>query len=124
VVRRLLIVSAAMAVALSGCSRRPVETLKLERNLLTVTNNTADEWTGVEIWLNWYYRATAASIPAGGRLQVPLDAFVAGFGQRFDFYRAQIRDLRLKAKRPDGQPVEVVKAFEAPGLAGALGGKK
>ena len=65
-----------------------------------------------------------ASIPAGGRLQVPLDAFVAGFGQRFDYRRTQITDLRLKAKLPDGTPLELKKEFTVGGLEGALGGKR
>jgi len=55
---------------------------------------------------------------------VPLDAFVAGFGQRFNFRRQQIVDLRLAAKLPDGTPLELKKQFEAGGLAGMLGGKR
>ena len=96
--------------------------------MLTVNNQTSHEWTHVEIWLNTYYRVTTPSIPAGSRFQAPLDVFVAGFGQRFDFRRAQVRDLRLSARLPDGQPFELKKQFDdAGGLAGALrgvGGKK
>ena len=55
-------------------------------------------------------------------MDVPLDAFVAGYGQRFDFKRAQIVDLRLSAKGPDGQVIEVKKKFQKAGLAGALDG--
>jgi len=106
------------------CSGRPPDPLTLDRNLLTVDNRTATEWNQVEIWLNTYYRVTTPSIPAGGRFQVPLDAFVAGFGQRFDFHRMQVRDLRLTARLPDGKPLELKKPFEAGGLAGALGGKR
>ena len=54
---------------------------------------------------------------------MPLDTFVAGFGQRFDFHRMQIKDLRLTAKLPDGTPLELKKQFEEGGLAGALGRK-
>ena len=56
-------------------------------------------------------------------MQAPLDTFVAGFGQRFDFQRMQVTDLRLTAKLPDGKPLELKKEFEVGGLAGALGGK-
>jgi len=123
--RRLLVSAAFAAFALTaGCSKAPEEPLKLEGNLLTVDNRSPQDWRAVEIWLNTYYRVTTSSIPAGGRFQVPLDAFVAGFGQRFDFRRAQIRDLRLVAKLPDGKPLELKKLFEASGLAGMLGGKK
>ena len=98
--------------------------MTLERNRLTVDNRSSRDWNGVEIWLNTHYRVTTPSIPAGGRFQAPLDTFVAGFGQRFDFRRQQIVELRLVAKQPDGQAVELKKKFEATGLAGMLGGKK
>jgi len=39
-------------------------------------------------------------IAAGSRLQVPLDSFVAGFGQRFDFHRTQVTDVRLTRRCP------------------------
>ena len=122
---RALIVAVAIASAAAGCStRRPEEPLKLEGNLLTVDNRSSKEWTAVEIWLNTHYRVTTSAIPAGGRFQVPLDAFVAGFGQRFNFKRQQIVELRLAAKLPDGTPLELKKQFDAGGLAGALGGKR
>ena len=114
---------AACAAALAlACYKPPPEVLTLEGNLLTVDNRTSREWSNVEIWLNTYYRITTKSIPPGGRMQAPLDMFVAGLGQRFDFRRTQIRDLRLVAKLPDGSPLEVKKAFQGDGLKGALEG--
>jgi len=125
VVLRRLIVGAAIAVTAAGCSSKRVEDpLQLEGNLLTVENRSSQEWTAVEIWLNTHYRVTTNSIPSGGRFQVPLDAFVAGFGQRFNFKRQQIVDLRLAAKLPDGQTLALKKEFQAGGLAGILGGKR
>ena len=106
----------------AGCYKIPPEPLKLEGNLLTVDNRTAQEWSNVEVWLNTHYRITTKSIPPGGRLQAPLDMFVAGLGQRFDVRHTQIRDLRLTAKLPDGRPLELKKDFETSGLQGALGG--
>lgn len=110
--------------AAAACSKAPADPLQLERGTLTVINASAQEWTHVEIWLNRSYRVTVASIPAGTRFQVPLDSFVAGFGQRFDPKHTQVQDLRLTATRPDGQPLALKKAFTASGLAGALGGKR
>lgn len=120
---RCIAVALALGVLIdAACRKLPEDPLKLERNLLTVSNRTDDNWSGVEVWLNTYYRVTTTSIPAHSRFQAPLDTFVAGFGQRFDFRRAQIKDLRLTAKLPDGKPFELKKRFEGPGgLAGAFG---
>src|SRR2546427_12746821 len=112
-----------MTIAASaGCQVPTAEALKLDRNMLIVDNRSQQDWTHVAVWLNTYYRVTAASVPAGGRFQAPLDTFVAGFGQRFDFRRMQVKDLRLTATLPDGKPLELKKQFEASGLAGAFGG--
>ena len=117
-------VAAVIGAALAaGCSRPAVEPLQLDANILTVDNQTSTDWTHVEIWLNTYYRVTAASIPAQSRFQAPLDTFVAGFGQRFDFHRAQVHDLRLTAKLPDGRPLEIKKQFHVGGLGALSGGK-
>lgn len=120
-VTRTLLAALAIAALSLGCRSAPREPMTLDGNLLTVDNRTSQEWRGVEIWLNTYYRVTAASIPSGGRFQAPLDVFVAGFGQRFDFHRMQVRDVRLVAKLPDGKPLEIRKSFEVGGLRGTLG---
>lgn len=67
----------AAALVLAGCSAPPIEPLKLDGNMLTVDNRSDVEWKNVEIWLNTYYRVKTDSIPAKGRFQAPLDAFVA-----------------------------------------------
>ena len=92
--------------------------------MLTVNNRTSDDWNSVEIRLNKNHSVRIASIAAGGRMQVPLDAFVAGFGQRFNYRRTQITDLRLTATLPDGKPIEVKHEFVVGGLEGAFGGKR
>ena len=118
---------AAMTLAAIGaarCSSPPREPLRLEGNLLTVENQSPQDWNDVEIYLNTYFRITASKIPAGSRFQAPLDVFVAGFGQRFDLRRMPIHSLRLTAKLPDDQPMELNKKFQLSGLPGALGGKR
>jgi hypothetical protein len=112
------IVRALVAAALltGACTKPPPEPLRLDGNLLTIDNRTKDEWKDVEVWLNTYYRLTVSSIPPNGHVQAPLDNFVAGFGQRFQFRRMQIKDLRLTAKLPDGRPLEIKKTFTVGGL--------
>ena len=127
VTRAMLVRIAAIvfAIAAARCSASPPnEPLQLERNVLTVDNHSSRDWSSIEIWLNTHYRVTTSSIPAGGRFQVPLDAFVNAYGKRFEFAREQVNDLRLTAKLPDGEPLELKKQFELSGLAGALGGKR
>jgi len=115
----------ALVLGAAGCRTIEVDPITLERNWLTVDNRTSQDWNHVEIWINRYYRVTAKSVPAKTRFQAPLDTFVAGFGQRFDYHRAPIKDLRLTATLPDGSPFELKKQFDAGvGLAGALGGKR
>ena len=53
---------------------------------------------------------------------MPLNAFVSGWAQRFDVQRLAIKDFRLTAKQPDGEPVVLKKDFRR-GLA-ALGEKQ
>ena len=121
-VTRLLLTAAVAAIMACACASRPAEPLRLERGQLTVDNRSRQEWTNVELWLNQYFRATTASIPPGGRFQVNLNSFVSGYGQRFDFNRMQVKDLRLKATLPDGTPLEIKKEFSEGALKDALGG--
>jgi len=122
----VLLASVVAAIASSAACRRVdvVEPLKLERNLLTVDNRSSDEWSDVEISLNYYYKIRLKKIAAGSRFTAPLDTMVAGFGQRFDWRKTQVRDLKLTATLPDGKPIELKKQFDEYGLARALGGGK
>ena len=109
------------AAASSGCSKKIVPPLQLDAGRLTVNNTTRNDWTKVEIWVNRQYRLTVPSIPAGQQLQTPLSIFIEAYGHRFDFTRQQIRDLRLLAKLPGGEPVDIRMDFQAGGLAGLAG---
>ena len=121
---RWCLAAAALVTAAACRDRPPIEPLQLEGNLLTVNNRSATDWTEVEIKLNLNHTVRVPLIAAGARMQVPLDAFVAGFGQRFNYKRTQITDLRLTAKLPDGTPLALKKEFTQGGLAGAFGGKR
>ncbi len=116
-----LILTFAVIVA-GACSSIPPDPLQLDHGLLTVNNRTDNDWQGVEIWANRSFRVTVASIPSGGRFQVPMDAFVAGDGQRLDPLHTMVRDVRLTAKTQKGDAVAVDLQFKKSGLA-ALGGR-
>ena len=118
----IITLSVLSLAACAACAPHAGDPLQLDRNILTVDNRSSSDWGDVEIWLNHYFRLTVKSIPAKSRFQAPLDTFVAGFGQRFNFHSMQVKDLRLVAKLPDGKPLEIKKQFEAGGLAGVLRG--
>ena len=120
--RALLPALALLGIISTACVDLPPDALQLDRDTLTVDNRTSDDWKDVEIWINQYFRVTVPTIAAGSRFQVPLNAFVSGWAQRFDVRRLAINDLRLTAKQPDGEPVVLKKDFRR-GLA-ALGEKQ
>src|SRR5262245_31850456 len=113
---RRLPIALALVAAVS-CSKPPREPLQLDGNRLIVENATNEPWTDVQLWLNSYYRLTKPTIQPGETVHTSLDLFVAGFGQRFEFRRMQVRDLRLTAKLPDGRSIEIKKDFVVGGLA-------
>jgi hypothetical protein len=61
------------------------------------------------------------SIPAHSRADATLDMFVEGYGRRFNPASAMVKDLKLKAVRPNGEPLELTYHFKADNLNEALG---
>jgi hypothetical protein len=92
----------------ASCSSEPRPAITVEGHVLTVENQSAEVWEHVEIWLNDHYRVTRARMPAGERFSVPLDAFVAGFGQRFVPGRQVVRGIEVTATARGGQAVRMV----------------
>lgn len=122
--KRLLFAVIVGAVAASAACERARPVLNLDGNRLTIYNDTNEEWREVEVILNYHFRIQPKNIEPDGIVQAPLDIFVAGYGQRFNFKTMQVTDLVLKAKRPGGEPVEVRYEFRKGGLEEALGGFK
>jgi len=121
--KRLWLAAVVAALAASACER-PRPALNLDGNRLTIYNDTNEEWRDVEVILNYHFRIQPKNIEPDNFVQAPLDIFVAGYGQRFNFKTMQVTDLVLKAKRPNGEPFEVRYEFRKGGLDDALGGFK
>jgi hypothetical protein len=121
--KRLWLAAVVAALAASACER-PRPALTLDGNRLTIYNDTNEEWRDVEVILNYHFRIQPKNIEPDNFVQAPLDIFVAGYGQRFNFKTMQVTDLVLKAKRPNGEPFEVRYEFRKGGLDDALGGFK
>lgn len=115
-----LLLSAAAAVA--GCSK-PRDPLMIQNGRLIVENQTDEDWTNVRISINRYFHGGVPSLAKRGRLDVRLGDLVSGYGQKFDFNRIQIKDLRLTATRPNGEPFELRKELRGATLEAVFGGK-
>ncbi len=108
----LLILSVATAVVvwwvMAGGGGKEPDPIVVAGNRVTVYNGSASAWKDVEIWVNIHYRITADTIEAGQRLDAPLDAFVAGFGQRFDWRRQTVNGIELDARTSDNKKVQLI----------------
>jgi hypothetical protein len=122
--KHVLLAAVVSAAAVTACAGQSRPALHLDGNRLTIYNDTDETWQNVEVFLNHHFRIQPNDIEPGGIVEAPLDIFVAGYGQRFNFKTMQITDLRLKAKRPNGEPIEVRYQFSKGGLDDALGGFK
>ena len=110
---------AGLAIA---CGAPPVEVLQLDSSQLTVVNHSGQVWRDVEVWINQQFRVTTPMIMNDQAFHARLEHFVSGYGQKFNFSRMQINDVRMKAKGEDGAPVEIVKQFSGNPLSDALKG--
>jgi hypothetical protein len=91
-----------------ACQHEQPRPIIVADNVVTVQNSTAEEWRGVEVWLNYHYRVTRSSMPPGERFGIPLNVFVAGFGQRFDARRQVVQTIQVKATTASGAPVDLM----------------
>src|SRR5437773_12287677 len=114
----LLAVAAIASLVSAGCYKAPEEAIKLEGELLTVSNISNDEWTHVEIWTNQQFRMVTPSIPPGKRFQGTLDTFVTACGHRCNIRGMQVKDVRRTAKLPDGKPLALTMPCYGGGLDG------
>jgi hypothetical protein len=92
----------------AACRREFPRPIVVADNVVTVQNSTTEEWRGVEVWLNYHYRVTRTSMPSGQRFGIPLNVFVAGFGQRFDVRRQVVQTVQVKATTASGTPVNLM----------------
>jgi hypothetical protein len=111
------------AVCASACSKPPRDPLTIEKGRLIVENQTDEDWTNVRISVNRYFHGGAPSLTKRGRMDVRLGDLVSGYGQKFDFGRMQIKDLRLTATRPNGESLELRKDLRGATLDDVFGGK-
>jgi hypothetical protein len=91
---------AAVGLLSFACAAKP-EPIRLEGRWVWVENQTTQDWSDVEVWVNDHYRVTRAKIQPGERFQIPLDAFVAGFGQRFNPVQQHVTGVLIVGRTAD-----------------------
>ena len=106
---KIAIVPAAcvMTAVLAAACSTPPERLTLEGRTITVFNDSGEAWKAVEIWINDHYRVRRDTIVPGERFAVPLDSFVAGFGQRFR-REQHVTGIEVTATDASGDAVRLV----------------
>jgi hypothetical protein len=94
-------------LAIGACTPAP-EPIRVDAAQIVVQNQTGQEWSKVEIWVNNHYRAQYPVLVAGQRLVVPLDTLVEAHGQQFDRRRQYPQGIEVTAKDSDGRAVRLV----------------
>jgi len=101
-------VAVALAASASGCRAPEPRPITIGDRAITVENRTADVWQNVEVWVNDHYRVTKPTMAPKERFAIPMNAFVAGFGQRYDPVRQILKGVEVTATTADGRPVTLV----------------
>jgi hypothetical protein len=104
----VVMLAGALVAAVACSSDEEPRPIAVEGRVLWVHNLTPAAWVDVEIWLNTHYRVTRARMPAGERFGIPLDTFVAGYGQRFSPARQVVQRIEVRALTTGGEPVKLV----------------
>lgn len=97
----------AGVLAIAGACSNPREQLTVEGRSVKVFNDSREAWNGVEIWVNDHYRVTRERIVPDEQFVVPLESFVAGFGQRFPRDQ-RVNGIEVTATDESGDLVRLV----------------
>ena len=99
--------AAGLLLVLAACAKPLPPPIQFSGNRMSVVNQTSQPWTNVEVWMNNHYRVTLPRLEAGQRFDVPLDAFVAGNGHRFQPKNQSVTGVQVLAKSADGSSVKI-----------------
>ena len=103
---RLTVTAALFCLTLvAGCSDPPPP-LSVSEGMVTVLNQTDQEWKEVLITVNDHFRGFVPVLQANGRANAPLTQFTTGHGQRW-MQGTPVRTIDVTAKSADGTDVKL-----------------
>jgi hypothetical protein len=94
-----------LLVGLAGCSTPPPP-ISVGENMVTVLNQTDQDWKDVLITVNDHFRGVVPVLKAEGRANAPLSQFTTGYGQRW-VTGTPVRTIDVTAKNGDGTEVKL-----------------
>ena len=94
-----------LLVALAGCSGPPPP-ISVGEGMVTVVNQTDQDWKEVLITVNDHFRGFVPVLKAEGRANAPLNQFTTGYGQRW-VSSTPVRTVDVTAKSADGTDVKL-----------------
>jgi hypothetical protein len=92
-------------LALAGCTDPPPP-IAVEAGMVTVVNQTGQDWKEVLITVNDHFRGFVPVLKAEGRANAPLSQFSTGHGQRW-MSGTPVRTVDVTAKSADGADVKL-----------------
>lgn len=104
--RRAPALAAVLVVlGVAGCSEPPPP-ISVGEGMVTVLNQTDQDWKEVLITVNDHFRGFVPVLKAEGRANAPLIQFTTGYGQRWTS-GTPVRTIDVTAKAADGTDVKL-----------------
>lgn len=100
---RVLALLALTALAACGPPDPPIT---VADGMITVVNQTDQDWSDVLITVNDHFRGGVPVLKAEGRANAPLSQFTTGYGQRWSS-GARVKTVDVTAKGADGSDVKL-----------------
>ena len=102
---RLSVLVLVAPLAMSACSSPPPP-ISVGEGMVTVMNQTDQDWKDVLITVNDHFRGFVPVLKADGRANAPLNQFTTGFGQRW-VSGTPVRTIDVAGKSADGTDVKL-----------------